>query len=94
MKCWGSNDRGQLGLGDRLPRGTTAATVPASLPSVDLGRNRYAIAIACGAGSTCAILEGGGAVCWGANVGATGPGTNLDRGIYPEQMGDNVEANA
>jgi E3 ubiquitin-protein ligase HERC3 len=90
VKCWGRNDRGQLGLGDREPRGTTIATIPSSLPDVDLGKKRFAIAIACGSASSCAVLEGGAVTCWGANVGTSGPGTNLDRGIYPEQMGENL----
>lgn len=38
------------------------------------------------------MLEGGAVTCWGANVGTSGPGTNLDRGIYPEQMGDGLPA--
>lgn len=92
VRCWGRSDRGQLGLGTREPRGNTPSTVPIELPTVALGKKRFAIALATGAASTCALLEGGALVCWGANVGPTGPGTNSDKGIYPEQMGDALGA--
>lgn len=35
-KCWGLNNYGQLGLGDRLNRGAPG-TMGSSLPSIDLG---------------------------------------------------------
>lgn len=38
IKCWGANGAGQLGLGDRLPRGASAGSLGAALPSVDVGR--------------------------------------------------------
>ncbi len=33
-KCWGQNDRGQLGLGDEMDRGATPQTTPDQLPVV------------------------------------------------------------
>jgi len=88
VRCWGDSQRGQLGLGTRTPRGHTPATIPSQLPIVDLGKKRFATALSVSAVATCVVLETGAPLCWGGNVGATGPGTNLDRGIYPEQMGD------
>ena len=61
-----------------------------ALPAVNLGTGRWAKALVCGAGSTCAILDDDTLKCWGANAAFTGPGSNLDRGIYPEQMGDGL----
>jgi alpha-tubulin suppressor-like RCC1 family protein len=88
VKCWGANMRGELGLGDRTMRGGSPSTMGAALPAVDLGKGIYARAIACDGASTCAVLESGHVKCWGANAAPSGPGTNLDRGLYPEQMGD------
>jgi alpha-tubulin suppressor-like RCC1 family protein len=88
VKCWGQNVRGELGLGDKSTRGDAAGQMGKALPAVDLGKGRYAKAISCGAGRTCAIMENDHLKCWGANIGPIGPGTNPDRGIYPEQMGD------
>ena len=90
VRCWGDSGRGQLGLGTRTPRGHTTATIPSALPFVDLGKKRFATALSVGAAATCVVIESGVPMCWGANVGATGPGTNADRGIYPEQMGDAI----
>lgn len=61
MRCWGSNTRGQLGLGDTQPR----SGVPTS--AIQLGAGRQAAGLAVGAEFACAMLEAGQALCWGDN---------------------------
>jgi len=73
VKCWGANDKGQLGLGDTFARGAAAADMGDALPAVALGAS--AKAIAAGAQHTCALLEGGSVKCWGHNdAGQLGQG--------------------
>lgn len=55
--CFGSNDHGQLGSGDRV-----ATAEPALVP----GRRDW-VDIAAGARHTCALNEAGAVYCWGAN---------------------------
>jgi len=75
--CWGANDHGQLGYGNQMSVGasgppSTAGTVP--LPG-------EALAITAGGDHTCALLTGGGVICWGANDhGQLGYGDHEDRG--------------
>mmetsp|Transcript_32509 Transcript_32509/g.81931 ORF Transcript_32509/g.81931 Transcript_32509/m.81931 type:complete len:95 (+) Transcript_32509:232-516(+) len=40
VKCWGHNDNGQLGLGDRFDRGDDEDEMGDKLPRVDLGEER------------------------------------------------------
>jgi len=66
VKCWGSNDSGQLGDGDWAPRNTP----------VDVSELSTGAAIAAGGAHTCALTAGGGARCWGYNsYGQLGDGT-------------------
>lgn len=58
LKCWGANDRGQLGVGDTADR-----LVPASVAG---GMSSGVTMVAAGAAHTCA-LKGGTLYCWGAN---------------------------
>eukprot|EP00798_Chlamydomonas_sp_ICE-L_P021651 gene21651-28664_t len=87
LKCWGSNIAGELGLG------STASRVYAvgDLPSIDLGTNRTATAIAAGMYHTCAILDTGALKCWGFNkFGQLGLGDSSSRGVYVEEMGNKL----
>src|SRR3546814_16397742 len=56
VKCWGRNNAGQLGLGDAIIRGDGPDEMGNSLPTVDLGTDRTAIAIAAGVYHTCVLL--------------------------------------
>ena len=94
-KCWGMNMNGMLGYGDRNNRGDGSNEMGDSLPYVDLGTGRTAVAIATGDymafGHTCAILDNDAVKCWGHNMwGRLGYGDTNDRGDMPNQMGDNL----
>ena len=93
VKCWGLNQSGQLGLGDAEPRGDQAGEMGDSLPAVDLGAGRRAVALAAGLEHTCAVLDDGAVKCWGYNVtGQLGLGHAQAIGDQPGEMGDALPA--
>jgi len=93
VKCWGENDRGQLGLGDKKPRGFIGGQMGHALPFVDLGVGRSAKFLAAGHEHTCALLDNGQVKCWGDNkLGQLGLGDKDTRGDSPGQMGDSLPA--
>eukprot|EP01083_Nonionella_stella_P069881 186566_1 len=47
-KCWGFNEKGQIGLGDTSPRGDEAGEMGDNLPTLDLGSNFDVVQIAAG----------------------------------------------
>jgi alpha-tubulin suppressor-like RCC1 family protein len=73
VKCWGSNNAGQLGNG--RSGGGLIATTPVTVVGV-----KGAIAVAAGGSHSCALLQTGGkVVCWGQNnSGQLGNGTRID----------------
>eukprot|EP00435_Cladocopium_sp_Y103_P010964 s5148_g2.t2 len=85
LKCWGKNNKGQLGAGhlNDLPA--------SSAVTVDLGSGRLATQVALGQSHTCAILDDGTLKCWGSNGrGHLGTENQEPIGGLPEQMGDNL----
>lgn len=71
VKCWGSNNFGQLGDGTSIAR---PAPVDVS------GLDGEIVAIAAGENHTCALTSESGIRCWGLNgFGQLGDGTNADR---------------
>ena len=69
IKCWGSNNEGQLGDGTTTTRNTP----------VDVSGITTATSIALGSGHSCALLPGGTIKCWGYNgYGKLGDGTTTD----------------
>ena len=91
IKCWGSNQYGQLGLGDMIERGRAAGSMGENLPYVDLGTGRTVKAVSAGDWVTCAILDNDRVKCWGLNGGGSlGLGDTQRRGGAPGQMGDNL----
>ena len=82
VKCWGDNDTGQLGYGDTVERGLTAAQMGDALPKVDLGTGRTAAALTANEYGTCALLDDGSVKCWGE------AGTVPNIGDAPGEMGD------
>lgn len=92
VKCWGCNDRGQLGLGDKEPRGVAPSELGAALLAVDLG-GPAAKTVVAGVDHTCALLSDGSVKCWGHNEhGELGIGDNVDRGTKEGQMGEALPA--
>lgn len=87
VKCWGHNGFGQLGLGDRSPRGTNPSHMGDQLKEVDVGASVMALAV--GGYHSCALLIDGRVKCWGHNdFGQLGLGDMMDRGGAPDDMGD------
>ncbi len=89
LRCWGDNEQGQLGLGDRRDRDDPRNDMGDHLPAVDLGTARTARVVAAGTYHTCAILDDGAVKCWGDGWrGELGLGDDIDRGDQPGEMGD------
>ena len=77
--CWGTNDYGQLGIGQYWPY---------ALPTPVFGDIRFSSIVA-GTRGSCALTSDGKAYCWGLNDhGELGNGTNLGRGLPTEVVGD------
>jgi E3 ubiquitin-protein ligase HERC3 len=89
LKCWGANDYGQLGLGNKDRSGDQANEMGDALPAVDVGTGRTAKQVEGGDIHTCALLDNDRIKCWGYNLqGQLGIGDKVDRGGAAGQMGD------
>eukprot|EP01084_Bolivina_argentea_P317632 550745_1 len=91
VKCWGSNDYGQLGLGDQNNRGGGHDEMGDNLFTVDLGNNFNVTQITAGGHTTCALSEYNTIKCWGENNnGQLGYGDTDNRGDESNEMSDNL----
>jgi len=72
LRCWGKNDRGQLGAGSSSP-------AQSSVPLAVTGLAEEIFTVECGGQHTCAVTQTGGILCWGLNaMGQLGDGTVED----------------
>ncbi len=86
VKCWGSNDYGGLGLGDKNHRGDQPGEMGNALPTVFVG-NGVVTNVSCGGGYSCVRFANGQLKCWGWNVnGELGQGDTKARGDDPGEM--------
>jgi alpha-tubulin suppressor-like RCC1 family protein len=95
VKCWGYNGYGTLGVGDRVDRGATLASMGAALAPIDLGAGVRVASVSVTSGgysvqglSACAVTDTGRVKCWGLNrKGILGLGDTTTRGDTPATMG-------
>lgn len=74
VKCWGANNKGQLGYKDTTPRSKPSSQ------SISFDSGRTVKQIVAGNTMTCAILDDGSARCWGGNQeGQLGYGDSQQR---------------
>eukprot|EP00944_MAST-04C_sp_MAST-4C-sp1_P012162 g12162.t1 len=81
VKCWGYNDKGQLGYGDTNSRGLNSNEMGDNLTAVNLGTGKTAVQVAAGGDLTCVILNDGNVKCWGDGVFALGYGDEVQRNV-------------
>lgn len=87
VKCWGGNEKGQLGQGHSRSIGINGTGMGDVLPPINLGHTEKVIRLSGGLNFTCAHFEDFTAKCWGDNVvGQLGLGDTLHRGLVPDSM--------
>jgi len=92
MKCWGRNDKGQLGYGDSNHRGDQSGEMGDELGVIS-SFGMEVREFECGSHTTCVILTDGTLKCWGYGLyGALGLGDADDRGDENDEMGDYLPA--
>jgi alpha-tubulin suppressor-like RCC1 family protein len=94
VKCWGSNNSGELGLGDTYEPRHPSEHMGDALPFVDLGPGPPAVMVLASTFFSCALLADGVVKCWGENGLAT-LGLGYVGGVIgdqPNEMGANLAA--
>jgi alpha-tubulin suppressor-like RCC1 family protein len=91
LKCWGYNNKGQLGLGHTDNLGNGSSEMGDNLAAIDLGSGRTATDITTGGEHTCALLDNASVKCWGSGgSGQLGYGNTNNIGDGSGEMGDNL----
>jgi alpha-tubulin suppressor-like RCC1 family protein len=76
VKCWGSNESGELGIDATTGPDTCGSGLPCSITPRALESLSGVTVVSAGYQAACAILSGGTVKCWGDNVdGELGEGT-------------------
>lgn len=84
VRCWGKNEFGQLGQGDRDPRGTPEKPTD-TIPDIDLGAKVKQID--CGYEHVCALTEDQTVRCWGrGDRGQLGYGNTDNVGDFMDNL--------
>jgi alpha-tubulin suppressor-like RCC1 family protein len=88
IACWGDNRDGNLGIGNREPRGPYPGDMGPSLQSIRFGAEQIPVQVSVGAHGACAVFASRTIRCWGLNTsGQAGIGTTAyDPGARPNQM--------
>lgn len=97
IKCWGRNDRGQMGIGDIAGTNANLGDGPNemgdNLAPINLGTGRTATKLVGGLSHICALLDNSTVKCWGRNNrGQLGKDNTFSLGDTPNEMGDNLTA--
>jgi alpha-tubulin suppressor-like RCC1 family protein len=91
VRCWGQNDLGQLGRGDKLDFGGNSNEAATDIPPISLPAK--VSDLSCGTTHCCSLLEDHRVVCWGSNaLGELGVGTKAAVGDDPNEMGTKMVA--
>jgi alpha-tubulin suppressor-like RCC1 family protein len=83
LRCWGSNERGQLGYAD--PQDVGDDEVPAVAGDVPVGSK--VLQVATNTARTCVVLVGGSVRCWGYGLPIAGPDVDLGGSAKQVAMG-------
>ena len=89
VRCWGYAFGGALGYGSANTNNIGDNELPQDVGDVNVGG--LVVQVSCGAGQTCALLEGGTVRCWGTSSnGALGYGNTSSVGVTqtPAAAGD------
>jgi len=89
VKCWGTNENGQLGIGSRFPRGGSMGDSIAFTDIGNLSLHGAVRQVVSGTSHSCALLVTGKLKCWGKG-GRLGNGNGHDVGDEPGEMGNNL----
>eukprot|EP00756_Hemistasia_phaeocysticola_P022856 Hpha_TRINITY_DN15860_c5_g1::TRINITY_DN15860_c5_g1_i5::g.190255::m.190255 len=88
MKCWGENNRGQLGYGDTIDRGDQTAEMGTNLPLVPIPGGRMINDACLGESHVVVLYDNGQVECWGyASFGQLGneAGTSVSNNLKQPQ---------
>jgi len=90
VKCWGRNNKGQLGIDNITQMGDNTGEM-AQLTGINLGTGRTATSISGSNVHNCALLDNASVKCWGHGLnGRLGQGNPYDLGNGANEMGDNL----